>query len=80
MSINWVEVTHVNTPLPIDGERFLPPSRVGQLGSAKLKLSRPVPSSEGSQQTTVEMTAPGTAFLSDMRVRQWSSILNWHES
>jgi hypothetical protein len=73
MSINWVELTQANTPLPIGQERFLPVSRAGQLTNATLKISRAVPSSPGShQRATLDMTVTGTAFLSDMRV--WASL------
>jgi len=76
MSINWVELTQANTPLPIGQERFLPVARAGQMTKATLKISRPVPSSEGSQQrAALDMTASGTAFLSDMRVRASLSCL-----
>jgi hypothetical protein len=76
MSINWVELTQANTPLPIGQERFLPVSRAGQLTRATLKISRPVASLEDSQQrATLDMTASGIAFLSDVRVRASLSCL-----
>lgn len=65
MSINWVELTASNSPLPISQERFLGGS--GQLFNADLKISMPPESSSDASTKMIELQASGVAYLSDMR-------------
>ncbi|KAG8819408.1 hypothetical protein FRC17_010462 [Serendipita sp. 399] len=70
MSINWVELTQSNRPLPIDPERFLPSHT--ELVGASLKIIVPPPTSLSGSDAPVlkasELQASGTAYLSDMRL------------
>jgi hypothetical protein len=76
MSINWVELGPQKQPLPIGHERILPPSS-GRLLEAKLKISSPIsqtPRSEGHTVNGTELNAAGTAYLSDMRVSDFTAF------